>query len=187
MRITGTLLALLLLTQTAWALIEVGGTEPVTDRNWPAGCVELANLQTRVGWWEGPPFGGGERQFLYRGDAAAFQQAVDLFARIRAPELLLVVHEGPQENQFISDEKDRHVDWTFTVWDPRSFHQLYNNPQSFFSADDPSDRLRRAGDPPHLDVYVAGADGKGIDLASVKVPAVLRMSDARATSAGHAP
>src|SRR5216110_2115378 len=112
----------------ASALILTGrGNQPVHDAGWPKGALEVSNLKARVGWWEGPPFGGGERQFLYRGDATQFQQALDLFAKIRAPRLELVVHEGPEENQFLKDVK--HVDWTFTVWDPRSFHQLYNNPQ----------------------------------------------------------
>ena len=181
------LIAVLLLSaRTALALIEVGGKGPVDDRNWPAGSVELANLPSRIAWWEGPPFGGGERQFLYRGDATAFQAALDLFAKIRAPQLRLIIHEGPKANQFISDKKDQHYDWSFTVWDPRSFHQLFNNPQSFFMARDPDARFRRPVDPPRTDVYVAGDDGKGIDCKKVKVPANVRVSDERATSNGYA-
>ena len=173
---------------TARALIQVGtGNDPVHDSNWPAGALEVANLKTRVGWWEGPPFGGGERQFLYRGDVEAFQQALDLFGKIRAPKLELVIHEGPEENQFLKETKDAHVDWAFTVWDPRSFNQLFNNPQSFFESRDPGDRFRRSIDPPRIDLYVAGEDGKGIDVTRVKVPANVRVSDERATSAGYPP
>src|SRR6185503_13736688 len=88
-------LVLLLVATSAQALIMVGkGNDPVNDHNWPAGSLDLANLKTRVGWWEGPPFGGGQWTFLYRGDAAALQAAIDLFGKINTPELTLVVHEG---------------------------------------------------------------------------------------------
>ncbi|MDB5290725.1 MAG: hypothetical protein JWL69_1966, partial [Phycisphaerales bacterium] len=127
-------LFVMLLAGQALALIRVGrGNDPVPDNNWPAGSVELANLKTRVGWWEGPPFGGGQWSFLYRGDAKALQEALDLFAKIRAPRLDVFIHDGgPVENGFLKDEKDpkasTRVDWSFTVWDPRSWNQLYNNP-----------------------------------------------------------
>jgi len=56
----------------ASALILTGeGNTPVTDAGWPAGTLVLANLKTRAGWWEGPPFGGGEWHFLYRGNTEA--------------------------------------------------------------------------------------------------------------------
>lgn len=190
LRLAGCLFILLLLTTAASALIMVGrGNAPVSDNNWPAGALEVANLKTRVGWWEGPPFGGGQHQFLYRGDAAAFQQAIDLFAKIRSPELRLVIHEGPQENQFLKDERDpkadTRVDWTFTVWNAQSWHQLYNNSASTFSANAPGGGFRSPVDPPCIDVYVAGADGKGIDFKQIKVPAGITVTDERATAAGY--
>src|SRR5438034_248021 len=74
-----------------FALIAVGeGNTPVQDSGWPAGALEVANLKSRIGWWEGPPDGGGEYQFLYRGDIEVFQQTVNAFAAIRAPVLELV-------------------------------------------------------------------------------------------------
>lgn len=47
--------------QFASALI-IGGTgnKPVRDAGWPRGAVDVANLKTRIAWWEGPPFGGGQ-------------------------------------------------------------------------------------------------------------------------------
>lgn len=184
------LIVLLLLATAASALIMVGrGNAPVSDSNWPAGALEVANLKTRVGWWEGPPFGGGQHQFLYRGDAAALQQALDLFAKVRAPELRLVIHEGPHENTFLKDEKDAksdtRVDWSLTVWNPQSWNHLYNAPGSTFAAEDPSGNFRNPVDPPRLDVYVAGADGKGIDFKQIKVPAGITVTDERATAAGY--
>lgn len=191
-----TLLLLLLTCATPLsASIEVGrGNSPVRDSNWPAGSLDLANLKTRVGWWVGPPFGGGQHQFLYRGDTAAFQAALDLFAKIRAPGLQLFIHEGPHENQFLRDDSDpksdTRVDWTFTVWDPRSYHQLYNNPASTFTSDDPSGRFRAPIEAPRLDLYVApakAANAKGIDFTKIKVPANVKVTDERASAHGYKP
>ena len=182
----------LLLTIPTSALITVGrGNSPVPDGNWPAGSLDLANLKSRVGWWEGPPFGGGQHQFLYRGDEAILQAAIDLFAKIRAPELRVVVHEGPHESQFLRDDKDpksdTSVDFTFTVWNPRSFHQLYNNPTSTFSAQDPGGNFRSPVEAPRLDIYVAPKDAKGIDLTKIKIPKNLKVTDERATANGYTP
>jgi uncharacterized GH25 family protein len=179
-----------LLSCAAQALIMVGrGNAPVHDNNWPAGSLELANLKTRVGWWEGPPFGGGEWTFQYRGGAVAFQEALDLFGKIRAPELKLIVHEGRGQSPFLKDPKDPNADagydWSFTVWNPENWNNLYNNPQSTFSADDPSGGFRRTVAPPQMDVYVAD-DGLGIDWKQVKVPSSVMVKDERATSAGYA-
>jgi hypothetical protein len=63
------LAAVLLLPLAAAALMMTGpGNDPVQDAGWPEGALAVANLDCRVGWWEGPPFGGGEWQFQYRGD-----------------------------------------------------------------------------------------------------------------------
>src|SRR5215472_3047808 len=74
------------------ALITGGwGNDPVQDAGWPNGALEVANLKSRVGWWEGPPFGGGMYCFLYREkDAAAFNQALAAFAKIKSRKLELV-------------------------------------------------------------------------------------------------
>lgn len=177
----------------ALALIMVGrGNDPVHDNNWPAGSLEVANLKTRVGWWEGPPFGGGEHTFLYRGDAAAFQAALDDFAKIKAPKLELFVHDGgPAESGFLRDQKDpksdTHYDWSFTVWNPQSWNHLYNTPGSQFFANDPSGAFGQGVAPPRLDAFVSdGKGGKGIDFAKVKVPAGVSVTDERADVAGFA-
>src|SRR5438270_12139247 len=95
------------------------GNKPVADHHWPAGALEVANLKTRVGWWEGPPFGGGEWHFQYRGDQAAFEQALADFGHLKAPELQVVVHEGPGASEFLKDpshpKADASVDWEFTA------------------------------------------------------------------------
>src|SRR6266550_298786 len=86
----------------AASLFMVGkGNAPVADSGWPAGALNVANLKTRVGWWEGPPFGGGEWSFLYRGDAGDLNQALKTFSAIRAPALQVFIHDGPQNCTFL--------------------------------------------------------------------------------------
>jgi len=82
---------------TASALISIAlGNDPVRDAGWPEGTLAVANLKCRVAWWEGPPYGGGERHFLYRGNTDTFIQALAAFADIRSPVIELAVHNGPQ-------------------------------------------------------------------------------------------
>jgi Carboxypeptidase regulatory-like domain len=172
----------------ARALIEVGyGNSPVRDDNWPAGSVDVANLPTRCAWWEGPPYGGGQSNFLYRGDAAAFQQVIDTFAKIKAPALELRIHDGGQiEISFLNDPNDAgsddHFDWSFTVWNPRNWNSLYNNPASQHSAEDPGGSFREQVDAPTLVVYVGGE--KGIDFSKVKIPTGITVNDERADANG---
>jgi hypothetical protein len=164
----------------ASALIMTGeGNTPVTDAGWPEGTLALANLKTRAGWIEGPPFGGGQWTFFYRGNNAAFDEALTNFAAIQARTLELVIHEGPApESQHFSDK--RPADWTFTVWVPAHWHQLYNNPKSTFGAGSPN--FRKPVDPPRLDVY---AGPGGLDWSKVAVPSNVHVTDERA--AGAAP
>jgi len=162
---------------SASALIMTGsGNQAVHDAGWPEGALAVANLESRIGWWEGPPFGGGEWHFLYQGNTEAFQEALAAFAAIRAPTLDLVVHDGPQEDGILKKE----ADWTFTVWVPANWHRLFNNPKSVFEADHPN--FRQPVAPPRLEVYV----GKGVDWAKVKVPPGLSVRDERATARTNA-
>lgn len=159
------------------------GNSPMPDHNWPAGSLELGNLKERICAWEGPPMGGGQTQFCYRGDAAVLQRALDLFAKINAPDLRVELYEGPHEIPFL--DEDKRVDFTFTVWDPRSFHQLYSNPTSTFTARDPGGLFRQGVTPPTLAVYLASPDGPGPDWSVVRVPASITVKDHRATSNGY--
>jgi hypothetical protein len=162
------------------------GNEPTEDHDWPAGSVAVANLKTRAGFWEGPPFGGGRYVFEYQGDNKALQEAIDLFAKIKSPQLRIVVHEGKNKG-FIAD-----MDWSFTVWTPANFQRLYGGGNmAIISAADPSGNLGKSIEPPTIDVYL----GPGrIDWKQIKVPEMaadagikLTVIDERATAAGYAP
>jgi hypothetical protein len=160
------------------ALIMVGGKEPVTDHNWPAGSLDVANHKARLSWYEGPPFGGGEWTFLYRGDTATLNEVLARFGQIKAPELLVVVHDGTLETTFVPNEKN--ADWAFNVWVPENFYHLFGNPSSSFSADQPQYRTDLPA--PRLDVYVS--EGR-IDWDRVQVPQGVRVNDERATAHGY--
>ncbi|HEV3339076.1 MAG TPA: carboxypeptidase-like regulatory domain-containing protein [Pirellulales bacterium] len=171
-------------TQECAALIMGGfGNDPVADAGWPTGSLEVANLKSRVGWWEGPPFGGGMYVFLYREkDTAAFNQGLAKFADIKSRKLELVIHDGPQESFWLRDHQKppgeaqpkAQVDWTFTVWRPESWHRLYNDPRTNFASD--QREFRQPVDPPRVDVYVG--QGK-IDFSQVTVPDGVTVRDER--------
>jgi hypothetical protein len=177
-------------TATAIGMIETGaGNKPVDDRGWPAGSVDLANLKTRVGWWAGPPFGtGSEYCFMYRGSGDDLQRVVDGLAKIRAPKVVLVIHDnGPAESPFLGDEHDSNAnaryDWSFTVWNAQDWNQLYNNPLVSFNAGEPEE-FRETVASPTLDVYENRE--RGIDISKMKVPAAVSVIDQRAVANGFA-
>jgi hypothetical protein len=182
-RITASAIALSLLSLTCLAplpasglILSSRGNQPVPDAGWPEGALAMANFESRIGWWEGPPFGGGESHFLFCGNTEGFKDALAVFAAIRAPALDLVIHDGPHEDGILKEK----VDWVFTVWVPASWHRLYNNPKTTFGAGSPN--FRQPVDPPRLDVYIGGE--AGVDWAKVKVPVNLHVRDERASASG---
>ncbi len=157
------------------------GNRPIEDRGWPAGSVQVANLPSRLGYWEGPPFGGGEYHFLYRCENTdEFNQALKTFAAIHADKLELVVRNGPEysfwlkENEEELSKPENRVDWTFTVWVPQNWNSLYNNPESFSFSDHPNFKKPVAA--PRVDVYIGGGS---IVWKDVTIPKNLVVIDKR--------
>jgi hypothetical protein len=174
----------LLFSQSSFALITGShGNRPVPDHDhgWRAGTLDVANLTERLGYWEGPPFGGGEFHFLYRcADTDQFNKALKLFAAIDAPKLEFVVHNGPSYSFWLKDNDEKleqdenRIDWSFTVWDPHSWERLYNNPKSIFMADHPN--YKKPVAPPKIDLYI----GQGNVLwEKVNVPQNVTLIDKR--------
>ena len=156
------------------------GNSRVPDPGWPDGARGVANLKSRAGWWEGPPFGGGESHFIYHGDAAALEEAIEAFGDMRAPALDLVLHDGPAEDVFIKGP----MDWAFTVWIPANWHRLYNNLKvSSFLANSPN--FRQPVPAPRLDVYLGGTNR--LNWSQIKVPGNIRVRDERAAAAAVHP
>lgn len=158
-------------------IVSEAGNRPVRDAGWPEGALAVANLQARIGWWEGPPFGGGEYHFVYQGNTLEFADALAKFGAIITPLLDLVIHDGPGTDLMF--KTSGRVDWTFTVWVPASWNRLYNNPELLFNASSPNFRQPVAS--PRLDVYIGEG---GIDWAQVKVPGNIRVRDERASASG---
>ena len=169
---------------SASALIMVGGKDPVSDHNWPAGSLEAANHKSRQSYYEGPPFGGGEYVFQHRGDTNVFNDFFAKFTQIKAPDLLVVVHEGPNENTFASPEdkakKLDRVDWMLTLWTPENFYRLFGNASSTIAYTQPEYRAEMPS--PRLDVFVAE---RGVDWSKVQIPTGVRVVDERAISHGY--
>ena len=185
MAYTPALLALLLSVPAAHALITFNlGNDPVQDMGWPEGSLAVANLTTRVVLWDGP-MGDAALRFAYRGDARAFQDALDHFARIESPERVLVVHEGPDTLSFLKDEKDPksdgRYDWKFTVYSPEEFERQRDRagPRRRVVIDDAAAKAGRKGAPaPQIDVYIGGAPpDQGIDWSLVTVPDGVKVID----------
>jgi hypothetical protein len=170
----------------ALGLIMVGGKDPVTDKNWPAGSVEVANQKSRQSWYEGPPFGGGQWTFIYRGDSKSFNDVLSKFAQIKAPDLMVVIHPGPSENPVAAQDEiakgAARMDWSFNVWTPENFYHLFAGTTGVFGAEQPEFRAEIS--PPRLDVYVGEG---GVNWDAVQVPTGVRVVDERAASHGYTP
>ena len=199
-----TLMGLWLFPSTLLALISVSeGSEPITNKGWPTGSEEVANLPSRLGYMVGPPFGGGEYHFVYNcKDTAEFNNALQKFGAIRVPRmsrrsfisldgqrtwimddrpLLLVVHDWVKEpwperhNKDAAKDKKR-VDWTFTIWVPESFHNLFSGRKGSFVSDHPL--FHQPVPPPRIDVYLGG--DSPIVWKEIGVPSNVRVIDTRA-------
>lgn len=168
----------LFLTHAAWALYGISfGHEPAQNANWPTGSVELANLSGRYARADGDP---GNTIFAYHGDTAAFQAAVDLMAKLAAPEVRLIVHGGSNPSSMFAGApaRDRHSpeDWTFTVFDAERFTTRQK-------------RLANISPPtampsPSLDLYLTKESG--IDFSTIRVPNNIKVIDERSDAAGSA-
>lgn len=161
----------------AHAMIEVYvGGEPAHDPGWPDGALGLGNLDTRVGYWVGPPFGGGRTEFVYQGDTDAFADALAALAEINAPQVELVIHAGRNQVAMLKqNDEPIQPDWTFTVWHPAAWHRLFNDPTSHFAAEQPE--YRQPVPAPRITVYLGGP-GR-IDLDRIHVPARVKVVDHR--------
>jgi hypothetical protein len=176
----------LLFVANARALITFSlGNDPVQDADWPAGAVAVANLKTRGGHWDGPPLGGGHSHFEYKGTTKDLQEALDAFAKVRWPELRLVIHTGPNLESFIyGKDQDKDApgpDWTFAVWNPRSFYEVGERSGRSAARGLAAERAGRTIEPPTMDVYVTPR----IDWKQITIPKNLKVTDERATSHGY--
>lgn len=184
LRRLGLLLALLLVPAShAMALIMGGeGNSPVNDPGWPAGAAKVFNSPSRIAWWEGPPLGGGEWHAECRGNTAAFQEALEAFARIESEKKRLVIHDGEGASFWLNTNNDPDkkaaavADWIFVIWQPESWKRIQAMPVDLRG---PS-KKGETGPVPQIDVYVGGR----IIWSDVEVPKGIEVVDERLEAHG---
>ena len=175
------IVALLVFTQSALGDIGGGGPEPFQhDPGYPKGSLKLANLKTRIAFWEGPPFGGGQYQFEYSGETADFQKALDLFVKIESKKKSLVVLEGQRPSFWLNagaqkDKDKKMIDWSFMVWVPADWKRLNAGGGRFLPPGEDGDSPET-----RLNVYVS----KRIDWKKIRIPDSLKVDDQRLEANG---
>ncbi len=126
-RFLTTMLFVFSLASPAFGVITGGKDEPMKVLGCPRGSLELANLPTRIAWWEGPPFGGGQYHFEYSGRTADLQKAIDLFAKVESQRSQVVIRAGVHTSFWlgIQDQGKKHpIDWEFVAWVPKNWQHL---------------------------------------------------------------
>ncbi|AMV21091.1 carboxypeptidase-like regulatory domain-containing protein [Planctomyces sp. SH-PL14] len=175
------------ITSPASALILGGeGNDPINDPGWPAGAAAVFNTESRIAYWEGPPFGGGQYHAECRGNAAVFNLVLEDFAKIEAKTKRLVVHDGEGASFWLNtnsapEKKAAAVtDWTFIVWVPANWQRQRKLPVGFR----PPDVLPDREEPPvQIDVYTGGR----IIWSDVVVPEGIEVVDERLEAHGFKP
>lgn len=166
-------LSALVVADSAFALIIGGeGNVPLDDPGWPKGAAEVFNDRTRIAYWEGPPFGGGEYHGEYKGDADDLQRMLDALAGIEGASPRVVTHDRTAESFWLTttDKSQEHpMDWEFTVWVPDRFEI-----QRGWSVGDNATVPQ-----PQIDVYL----GRGLDWSAISIPDGVELIDQ--TLAGH--
>ncbi len=158
--------------QSANALIMVGTGAPSDDPGWPEGTREAASVPSMVQWMAGPPFGGGQWIYSFRGDTDALNESLEAFGKINAPDLEVILHASSGIAPGTNDER---ADWTLEAWVPRNFHYFYNNP--CIPKDLGDERMIGKPCAPRLTVFL-GSD-TSIKWGKVKVPPTVKVTDLR--------
>ncbi len=168
----------LLLATPSHALITGGKDEDVQVSNLPQGAIELANSDSRIAWWEGPPFGGGQYHFEYVGETPELQKSVDLFAKVDSKRKQIVIRQGRKDSFWLSignTGTKRHIDWQFMVWVPGNWNHLRGARAGLLPPG-------QEGESPLTQLTVFASER--VDWASIKVPEGLTVIDERLEANG---
>ena len=143
----------------------------------PIGASEVISMPGLQGGWEGPPFGGGMYVHEYTcPNTEQFNEALRRFARIQAPKLELVVHDG-RKSSMVHRDSGLEIQWTLTLWSPESWYRLHRAPGGWF--EDRSPYQGAEVPPPTIDVWTGG----DIDWSQVEVPKGIEVVDDRLSAA----
>lgn len=171
----------------AMALIMGGtGNKPIPDPGWPKGAALIFNHPSRIAWWEGPPFGGGQWHAECRGDAKALSAVLADFAELDVKNKRLILHNGVGHSFWLNpnrkpqDQATAKTDWIFMVWVKSNWERLRKLPGDLRPSD--------AGDvgegpPAQIDVYTGG----NLRWSDVTVPKELKVIDQRLEAHGFTP
>lgn len=172
-----------LMASPAHALIQGGeGNKPVTDPGWPKGAADIFNHASRIAYWVGPPFGGGQWHAEYRGDAETLNAILAGFAKLDVKNKRVVVHDGIGKSFWLNpnDEPDKkamaEMDFRFMVWESKRWEALRNLPPDLNPISP-----REKAPPAQIDVYAGG----GVRWADVKVPEGIELIDRRLEAHGY--
>ena len=190
----GTCLVLLLaaamaavIAPNAFALIMGGeGNTPIGDPGWPKGAAVIFNTKSRIAYWEGPPFGGGQWHAECRGDAKALSAVLADFVKLDVKNKRVVLHDGVGQSFWLNMNREAakkgaaKMDWRFMVWVPGNWARLRKLPADL-NPTDPADA--KSGPPAQIDVYTGG----NIKWADVVVPKDLKIVDNRLEGHGFKP
>ena len=120
-----------LVSPPAFALISGGeGNTPINDPGWPKGAAAIFNTQSRIAWWEGPPFGGGQWHSECRGDAKALNDVLAGFAKLDLKNKRIIVHDGIGQSFWLNPNREpakrdaAKIDWILMVWQPENWKRL---------------------------------------------------------------
>ncbi len=167
--------------QPAWALITGGeGNEPINDPGWPKGAAAVFNTETRVAWWEGPPFGGGQWHAECKGDAAALSLVLDDLSKVDVPKKRVVLHDGFGRSFWLNPNGDKDklakslIDWTVMVWQADRLKFQRGLPAGFRAVEEAEPILAQ------IDVYTGGY----VRWADVIVPKGIEVIDERLEAHG---
>jgi hypothetical protein len=173
-----------LVSSPAFALITGGeGNTPINDPGWPKGAAVIFNAQSRIAWWEGPPFGGGQWHSECRGDAKALNDILAGFAKIDVKNRRVIVHDGVGHSFWLNPNREpakrdaARIDWVLMVWQPENWNRLQAMPADLKPAD-ATDATK--GPPAEIDVFTGG----NIHWADVTVPQGLEIVDQRLEAHG---
>ncbi|MFO0888533.1 MAG: carboxypeptidase-like regulatory domain-containing protein [Isosphaeraceae bacterium] len=178
------LAVLLGFTTVSLALITGGeGNKPITDPGWPRGAASIFNHLSRVAWWEGPPFGGGQWHAECRGDARTLNAILIGFSKLEVKTRRVYVHDGEGRSFWINPNREpqkadaARIDWSFTVWQPDRWQRLRQLPADL-NPTKPGDAEN--GPPAELHIYTGGR----VRWPEVVVPKGLEVIDERLEAHG---
>lgn len=159
----------------AGALVMIGGKGFIGDAGWPDGALAMANLDTRIEFWDGPA--AGFMRFVYQcKNTEQFNDALAVFAGILTPRLELVVLDGKYAG---FPAKEERIDWIFEIWVPESFYRAWGTQRNYTTSGSPDDF--QPVPPPRVTLYLNG--GNPIAWEKVKVPRKVTVIDKRVEAA----